>query len=125
MKLHIVTVAFLASLTLAACGDPYYYSRPAKGALIGGTVGAGAGALVGSASGRPITGALVGAGVGALGGTAIGAALDAGDARRERDFDSDYGDPYYYSDQRNDEGFQGHHHRHHHHDSDEDEGEDD
>src|SRR6266446_10216120 len=95
MRRYIFTIAFLASLTLAACSDPYNYSKTAKGALIGGAVGADAGALVGAASGAPINGALVGAGVGALGGTAIGAALDAKDARRERNLDSDY-DPHYY-----------------------------
>jgi hypothetical protein len=118
MKLHFATVVFLASLTLAACSDPYYYSKTAKGALIGGAVGADAGALVGSASGAPIKGAVAGAGLGALGGTAIGAALDAKDARRERGLDRDYSDPYYR------ERFLGRRHRHHHDDSDEDEGED-
>ncbi len=72
MKLYIAVVAFLASLTLAACSDPQHYSRTGKGALIGGAVGADAGALVGSAYGAPIEGAVVGAGAGALGGAAIG-----------------------------------------------------
>ena len=84
VRLYIVTVVFLASLTLTACSDPQYYSKTAKGALIGGVVGADAGTLVGAARGAPVQGAVVGAGVGALGGTAIGAALDAKDAPRWR-----------------------------------------
>jgi hypothetical protein len=45
MKLYyIAAVAFLASLTLAACSDPQHNSRTGKGALIGGAVGADAGA---------------------------------------------------------------------------------
>jgi hypothetical protein len=64
------------ALTFAACSDPSHYSRTAKGALIGGAVGADAGALVGYANGAPVTGAVVGAGLGALGGTAIGATLE-------------------------------------------------
>jgi hypothetical protein len=65
---------------------------------------------------------VVGAGAGALGGTAIGAALDASD-RRERNLDRDY-DPHYYIDPDYHERYLGHRHRHHHDDSDEDEEED-
>lgn len=111
MKLYyIAAVAFLASLTVAACSDPQHYSRTGKGALIGGAVGADAGALVGSAYGAPIEGAVVGAGAGALGGAAIGESLEKRGHRRPL---LDYGDPYYYGG-----------HRHHDGDFDEDEDED-
>src|SRR5260370_17105158 len=94
MKLYIAAVAFLASLTLAACSDPQHYSRTGKGALIGGAVGADAGALVGSAYGAPIEGAVVGAGAGALGVAAIGETLD----KRHRSPPLlDYAHPYYYT----------------------------
>jgi hypothetical protein len=112
MKLYIAAVAFLASLTLAACSDPQHYSRTGKGALIGGAVGADAGALVGSAYGAPIEGAVVGAGAGALGGAAIGETLEKRDRRRPV---FDYADPYYYT---------GHRHRHEDFDEDEEEDED-
>ena len=112
MKLYIAAVAFLASLTLAACSDPQHYSRTGKGALIGGAVGADAGALVGSAYGAPIEGAVVGAGAGALGGAAIGETLEKRDRRRPV---LDYADPYYYT---------GHRHRYEDFDEDEEEDED-
>jgi hypothetical protein len=112
MKLHIAAVALLASLTLAACSDPQHYSRTGKGALIGGALGADAGALVGSAYGAPIKGAVVGAGAGALGGAAIGESLEKRDHRRAV---FDYGEPYY---------FGGHRHHHENFDENEDEEED-
>jgi hypothetical protein len=46
-----------------------------EGALGGGVLGAGTGALVGAAVGRPGVGALIGGGIGALGGLAVGKEL--------------------------------------------------
>ena len=61
MKLHFAMLA--AALALTACGNTKE-DRAASGALIG----AGAGAVVGSAFHSPVTGAAIGAGVGATAG---------------------------------------------------------
>jgi uncharacterized protein YcfJ len=50
-------------------------------ALAGGALGAGTGALIGSATGHAGTGALIGAGVGAVGGAVVGDALDKSEQR--------------------------------------------
>jgi hypothetical protein len=64
--MHKVVLAVAAMLALAACGRD-----PGTRALTGGAIGAGAGAVVGSATGiGPIGGAVVGG----VGGAAIGAA---------------------------------------------------
>jgi outer membrane protein OmpA-like peptidoglycan-associated protein len=51
-------------------------SKTTKGAVVGGLVGAGAGALAGSQTGHTGTGAAIGAGLGALAGGFIGHALE-------------------------------------------------
>jgi surface antigen len=53
-----------------------------RGAAAGGVIGAGTGALVGSATGHPGAGALVGAGVGAVSGGLIGNAVDKSEQRQ-------------------------------------------
>lgn len=64
--MYKVMVAVVALLALSACGRD-----PGTRALTGGAIGAGAGAVVGSATGiGPIGGAVVGG----VGGAAIGAA---------------------------------------------------
>jgi osmotically inducible lipoprotein OsmB len=51
-------------VSLAGCGN-----RPGERALTGGLIGAGAGAVIGGATGgNPAAGALIGGGVGAIGG---------------------------------------------------------
>ncbi|MGH7914595.1 MAG: glycine zipper domain-containing protein [Candidatus Binataceae bacterium] len=65
------TFALVAMLSLAGCyGAPL--STREKGTLIGGAVGLGGGALVGSAVGSPAAGAAIGGLVGAGGGYLIG-----------------------------------------------------
>ncbi|MBN9089759.1 MAG: hypothetical protein J0J01_22845 [Reyranella sp.] len=64
--MHKVVLAVACLLALAACGRD-----PGTRALTGGAIGAGAGAVVGSATG---IGPLGGAVVGGLGGAAVGAA---------------------------------------------------
>jgi hypothetical protein len=64
--MYKVVIAVAALLALSACGRD-----PGTRALTGGAIGAGAGAVVGSATGvGPIGGAVVGG----LGGAAVGAA---------------------------------------------------
>lgn len=66
---RIVCVAILGSaLALAACTNP---NDPGQRAIAGGAIGAGAGAIIGGATGLgPLGGALIGG----AGGAAVGAA---------------------------------------------------
>ena len=62
----ITAGALVTIIGLAGCTNPY---SPGQRALGGGALGAGAGAIVGAATGgSPATGALIGGGIGALGG---------------------------------------------------------
>lgn len=74
-------VAAVAALgvALAACSTPL--TTREKGALAGGAIGAGAGAIVGSQVGHTGTGALIGAGVGAVSGAVIGDAIQRAEQR--------------------------------------------
>jgi len=66
MKFNMVAAgALMACLGLAACGHD-----PGDRAVSGAAIGAGAGAIIGAATGTAATGAAIGAGVGALGGVA-------------------------------------------------------
>ncbi|HEX3870052.1 MAG TPA: glycine zipper domain-containing protein [Pirellulales bacterium] len=78
----------LLLLVVTGCQSPYYTDR---GAAIGGLGGAGVGALVGSASGHPLTGALIGAGTGAVGGALVGNGLDQIEARNRAQIASQMG----------------------------------
>ncbi|MEI4232505.1 OmpA family protein [Roseovarius sp. D22-M7] len=83
-----------ASLLLAtACTDPAALGgqdrqKTRQGALIGGLIGAGAGALT---SDDRAKGALIGGAIGAAGGAVVGNALDRQEAELRRDLDSDVG----------------------------------
>ena len=64
MRILTIGVLLAASLGLAACGRD-----PGTRAVTGGLLGAGAGAIIGGATGgSPATGALIGGGVGTVGG---------------------------------------------------------
>jgi hypothetical protein len=52
-----------------------------EGALFGGLLGAGTGAVIGQATGNPLAGAAIGAGVGTLAGAAIGSEMDEAEKR--------------------------------------------
>ncbi len=70
------------ALVVVGCVSPYSpYYHTDEGAVAGGLVGAGTGAVVGHALGNTGAGALVGAGVGVLGGAAIGSSIDESEAR--------------------------------------------
>ena len=64
-------------VAVAGCETPEGYpDRTASGALAGGAIGAGSGAIIGSASGHAGEGALIGGALGALTGGIIGNAMD-------------------------------------------------
>lgn len=73
--------AIAATLSLAGCYGP----PTQRDALMGGAIGAGSGALIGSAVDHPIAGALIGGAAGAGGGYLYG-------QHEEREW---RGDPYY------------------------------
>ncbi|AWZ20203.1 Outer membrane protein assembly factor YaeT precursor [Roseovarius sp. AK1035] len=82
-----------ASLLLAtACTDPGYVGgtnpnqKTQQGAIIGGLIGAGTGAIVSDSKGK---GALLGGVLGAVGGAAIGNALDRQEAELRQQLDGD------------------------------------
>jgi len=76
---RILTALSLA-LLMVGCSTPL--TTREKGALAGGAIGAGAGAVIGSASGHTGTGALIGAGVGVVSGVLIGDAMQANEQRQ-------------------------------------------
>ena len=77
---QLISVLSLAVL-LGGCSAPLSYRE--KGALGGGALGAGAGAIIGSALGHPGRGALIGGGLGALGGVAMGDQMQGQYQRQE------------------------------------------
>ncbi len=79
MTLRVV-VALGAALLVAGCSSPL--TTREKGALAGGAIGAGTGAIVGSQVGHAGTGALIGAGVGAVTGAVIGDAIQGAEQKQ-------------------------------------------
>jgi surface antigen len=77
MKKCMSFVVLAATVLLAGCytpeGEP---DRTASGALAGGAIGAGTGAIIGSASHNAGAGALIGGAIGALTGGIIGNSMD-------------------------------------------------
>jgi hypothetical protein len=85
-KILAISVALGAAVSLSACQTPQQ-----QNALVGGALGAGAGALVGSAvSGGSAGGALAGAAIGAGSGALIGAAATPAYAGRCAQWGYDY-----------------------------------
>ena len=68
-------LALVMALSLAGCYGPPLSTRE-KGTLLGGAVGVGSGALIGSAVGSPAAGAALGGLLGAGGGYLVGNAMD-------------------------------------------------
>ena len=94
-----VAAAMASMLVLAGCG-----TDPGDRAVSGAAIGAGAGAIIGAATGTAATGAAIGA----LGGAAIGAATDP--------CDLDLGAPYWRDHGGRDEYDRRCRDRHHYHD---------
>jgi hypothetical protein len=78
MKLvALVSLSALSAVAFSGCAT----DNTSQGALFGGALGAGTGAIVGHAVGNTGAGAAIGAGAGALTGAAIGANKDENEAR--------------------------------------------
>lgn len=63
----------------AGNGVPFGLSKSTAGAILGGLLGAGSGAIIGSHRGKALPGAAIGGGLGAVGGYAVGRQLDSRD----------------------------------------------
>jgi hypothetical protein len=72
-----VSTAMLIAVSMSSC----YAPQTKNGAVIGGLIGAGTGAIIGNQSCRPLEGAAIGGAIGALGGALVGSAQDDRDAR--------------------------------------------
>ncbi len=78
-SLGFLSLSALATvLTMSGCAMD---DHTGQGALFGGALGAGTGAIIGHAAGNTGAGAAIGAGVGALTGASIGSERDADEAR--------------------------------------------
>ena len=87
MKLNkLIYVLPVTALLLAGCVSPYDGSpnRTGTGALTGGAIGAGTGALIGSTRGHAGEGALIGAAIGLLTGGLVGHSMDQEEQARLR-----------------------------------------
>lgn len=69
------------AVAITGCASPL--TTREKGALAGGAIGAGTGALIGSQTGHAGTGALIGGGIGALSGALIGDAIQGAEDRAQ------------------------------------------
>jgi Glycine zipper len=70
-----VGAALAALLMIGGCDQQFSTTQKATG--VGTVLGAGSGALIGSAVGHPVVGTLVGAGVGGAGGYMVGRGLQS------------------------------------------------
>lgn len=108
MKTTIVGLAAAAGVMLSSCASgPYADNQNSKsGAVLGGLLGAGAGAIIGNQSGRPLEGAAIGAAAGGLGGAALGSSKDDENARnREAAARQRQQQQQYYNQQQNTGGY--------------------
>ena len=64
--------AVIASFCLLACGCQSANNKAVEGSVVGGVIGAGAGAIIGNQSHHAAGGALLGGALGALGGALVG-----------------------------------------------------
>lgn len=76
-------VVALCALALAGCESmgTAAQSKTTQGAVLGGLLGAGTGAIIGNQEGRSGAGTAIGAGLGALGGAMVGHALEEQDKK--------------------------------------------
>ena len=86
MKQMLVVGLAMAALALSGCESmgTAAQSKTTQGAVLGGLLGAGTGAIVGNQSDHAGAGTAIGAGLGALGGAMVGHALEENQQKAER-----------------------------------------
>ena len=82
-SLLIATTLWIVAMTLMGCSGTPLSTRE-KGTLAGGAIGAGSGAIIGSAVGAPGAGAAIGGALGAGTGFVVGNELQNGESRNAR-----------------------------------------
>lgn len=76
-RASLFTVLAFSVLVIFSAGCSNMGENTQKGAVVGGLIGAGAGAIIGQQTGRhPVAGAAIGGSVGALSGGLIGSSID-------------------------------------------------
>ncbi|MCC6933940.1 MAG: OmpA family protein [Deltaproteobacteria bacterium] len=75
-----ITLLLIAVIVLSSCA----MNKATQGTLAGGAIGAGTGAIIGSATGHAGAGTAIGAGIGAVSGALIGNAFDQQDEQNRR-----------------------------------------
>lgn len=86
----IGAVLLLTAVAGAGCASPYHADR---GALFGGVMGAGLGAVAGAAVGDPLAGAAIGGVAGTMTGAVVGGAIDDVEARNRAEIAAHLGRP--------------------------------
>ncbi|MGC1275870.1 MAG: hypothetical protein WBC44_19365 [Planctomycetaceae bacterium] len=84
------SMLLLTALAAAGCASPYHTDR---GALFGGVMGAGLGAVAGAAVGDPLAGAAIGGVAGTMTGAVVGGAIDDVEARNRAEIAARLGRP--------------------------------
>jgi uncharacterized membrane protein YebE (DUF533 family) len=86
MDMHTIAAAVLVASALAGCESmgTAAQSKQTQGAVLGGLLGAGTGAIIGNQSDHAGAGTAIGAGLGALGGGLLGNAMEERDRAAER-----------------------------------------
>ena len=74
----------VAALTGCEAMGTAAQSKTTQGAVVGGLLGAGTGAIIGEQKGKAGAGTAIGAGLGALGGGLVGSALEAQDKKLQQ-----------------------------------------
>jgi uncharacterized membrane protein len=83
-KRVVVAATILMLVTMVGGCENQRFSTTQKATGVGALLGAGSGAIVGSAVGHPIAGTLIGAGVGTAGGYAVGRGLQSNEEAQQR-----------------------------------------
>ena len=76
MKTWVKGMGLVLLITAAGCGTTDQTVNTKRDAVLGGLIGAGAGAIVGNQSGRGLEGAAIGAAAGSMAGGTWGSAQD-------------------------------------------------
>jgi uncharacterized protein YcfJ len=85
MKRLILMLAIFGLVIFSSgCASSGSTTQTKKGAVLGGLIGAGAGAIIGHQSGRGLEGAAIGGAVGAVGGGVVGSSQDEQNDRNAR-----------------------------------------